>query len=266
LAMAVLGPSLAAAQPPPAPSGTPPASAPGETQPAATPSDVPARRSTRIVPVLPETDIVRSPDSPPPQPPPPAGLLEPTFPPAQEVMSKRPPFFRDPDLKVHFRSFYFNRQKDDGTASETWAMGGWIQYASGWLLDTFAMGTTYYLSAPLYAPDNSPGSLLVTPGQVTISVVGEAWGAFRYKEYAMLKGGRVKIDDGYVNPQDNRMIPNTFEGLTVSGRYEWIRYNTGYLWTIKPRDSNDFISMSRQAGAAGDGKGVALGSVALTPV
>ncbi len=181
-------------------------------------------------------------------------------------MSKLPPFFRDTDLNVRFRSFYFNRQKDDDTASETWAIGGWIQYASGWLLDTFAMGTTYYLSVPLYAPDNSPGSLLATPGQGTISVVGEAWGAFRYKEYALLKGGRVKIDDGYLNPQDNRMIPNTFEGVTLSGKLDWVRYDVGYLATIKPRDSNDFISMSRQAGASGKGEGLVLGSVALTPI
>src|SRR5262245_13213282 len=154
LAMTVLGPSYAIAQPPPAPSGTPPASAPSETQPASTTSDIPARRSTRVAPVLPETEIVRSPDVPPSPPPPPAGLLESSFPAVQEGMSKLPPFFRDTDLNVHFRTFYFNRQKDDGTASETWAMGGWIQYASGWLLDTFSMGTTYYLSVPLYAPDN----------------------------------------------------------------------------------------------------------------
>ena len=265
LAIVVLGPSLAGAQPAPAPSGTPPASAPGGNPPAATPSDTPPRRSQRVSPVLPETDFVRSPDSAPVPPPPPAGLLETSFPAVQEGMSKLPPFFRDTDLNVRFRSFYFNRQNDNNTASETWAMGGWIQYASGWLLDTFAMGTTYYLSAPLYAPDNSPGSLIVAPGQGTISVVGEAWGAFRYKEYALLRGGRVKIDDGYVNPQDNRMIPNTFEGVTLSGKFEWVRYDVGYLGTIKPRDSNDFISMSRQAGASGNGQGLVLGSVALTP-
>src|SRR5262245_20944048 len=168
LVMAALGPSLAAAQPPPAP------------------SDLPARRSTRVAPILPETEIVRSPDVPPSPPPPPAGLLETSFPAVQEGMSKLPPFFRDTDLNVHFRTFYFNRQKDDGTASETWAMGGWIQYASGWLLDTFAMGTTYYLSVPLYAPDNSPGSLLVTHGQGKISVVGEVCRAFRFHEYDIL--------------------------------------------------------------------------------
>jgi hypothetical protein len=263
--VAALGPALARAQQPPSPTGAPPASPPGATTPATTPGEMPPRASQRVAPVLPETEIVRSPDAV-SAPSPPPGLLEATIPGLQDGMSKLPPFFRDTDLNVRFRTFYFNRQNDNDTASETWAMGGWIQYASGWLLDTFSMGTTYYLSVPLYAPDNSPGSLLVTPGQGTISVVGEAWGALRYKEYALLRGGRVKIDDGYLNPQDNRMIPNTFEGLTVSGKVEWVRYDVGYLWTIKPRDSNDFISMSRQAGASGNGQGLALGSLALTPI
>src|SRR4030095_11838836 len=268
LAVAVLGPSLAAAQPPPAPSGTPPASAPAETAPTAAPSDTPPaqrNRTREIFPVLPETEILRSPDTVPPPPLPPvgAGLLETSFPAVGDSMSKLPPFFRYTDLTVHFRTFYFTRQKDNGTASEAWAMGGWIQYASGWLLDTFAMGTTYYLSAQLYAPDNSPGSLLLTPGQGTISVVGEAWGALRYKEYALLRGGRVKIEEGYLNPQDNRMVPNTFEGITLSGKLDWVQYDVGYVWPIKPRDSNDFISMSQQAGASGKGEGVVLGSLAL---
>ncbi len=59
-----------------------------------------------------------------------------------------------------------------------------------------------------------------------------------------------------MNPQDNRMVPNTFEAVTLSGKFEWVSYDVGYVWNIKPRDSNDFISMSRQAGAPGDNQGV----------
>jgi hypothetical protein len=96
-------------------------------------------------------------------------------------------------------------------------------------------------------------------------VFGQAWGALRYKDYALLRGYRQWIDDGYVNPQDNRMIPNTFEGVTLSGKLDWVRYNLGYVAQIKPRDSNDFIPMSRQAGAPGDGKGLILIALAFTP-
>jgi outer membrane porin, OprD family len=212
-----------------------------------------------------ESEIVRSPDAA-PSPPAQEGVLETAFPRLREGMRPLPPFIRDTDLNVRFRTFYFNRQNDDDTASEALATGGWVQYASGWLLDTFSIGATYYTSLPLYTPDSRPGTLLLTPGQDTIGVFGEAWGALRYKEYALLKGYRQKIDDGYVNPQDNRMVPNTFEAVTLSGKLDWVKYDLGYVWSIKPRDSNDFLSMSRQAGASGDGQGLVLTSLTFTPI
>jgi outer membrane porin, OprD family len=265
LAVAALDPSLAAAQPPPAPAPVepPPAGAPTTSAP---PKTTARPASSRQNPsVLPESEIVRSPDVAPP-PPPQTGILETGFPRLRDGMAELPPFLRDTDLNVRFRSFYFNRQSDDDTASEAWALGGWIQYASGWLLDTFAMGATYYTSLPAYAPDNSPGSLILTPGQDPIGVFGEAWGALRYQNYVLMRGGRQKIDDGYVNSQDNRMVPNTFEAVTVSGGLGWFGYDVGYLWTIKPRDSNDFIAMSRQAGAAGDGEGLILSAFTVAPI
>jgi outer membrane porin, OprD family len=243
LTMVVLGPSVAVAQ--------------TAAQPAPLTETYPIRRD---VPAgLPEDDLVRSPDvAPPPRPE--------TFPRLKERLSTLPPFFRDTDLRLRLRTFYFNRQNDDDTASEALATGGWIQYASGWLGDTFAIGATYYASFPLYAPDDRAGSLLLTPGQDEIGVFGEAWGALRYKEYALLKGYRQRIDDGYVNPQDNRMIPNTFEAVTLSGKLGWVKYDLGYVWNIKPRDSNDFISMSRQAGARGEDQGLILTSLTFTPI
>jgi hypothetical protein len=216
-------------------------------------------------PALPEAEFVRSPDDAPP-PPPQTGLLETGFPTLREGMSKLPPFLRDTDLNVRLRTFYFNRQNDNDTVNEAWAFGGWVQYASGWLLDTFALGATYYTSQPLYAPDDHPGSLLLTPGQHPIGIFGQAWGALRYKDYALLKGGRQSVDEGYVNPQDNRMVPNTFEALLLSGPAGWARYDVGYLWTIKPRDAEDFISMSQQAGAPSDDEGLILTALALKPI
>jgi hypothetical protein len=206
-----------------------------------------------------EEEFVRSPDTVPiPRPE--------VFPRLKEYLDTLPPFFRDTDLKLRLRTFYFNRQNDNDTANEALATGGWLQYASGWLFDTFAIGATYYTSLPLYAPDDRGGTLILTPGQDEIGVFGEAWGALRYKDYALLKAYRQRIDDGYVNPQDNRMLPNTFEALTISGKLGWVQYDLGYLWNIKPRDSNDFISMSRQAGARGGDEGLILSSLTFTPI
>ena len=181
-------------------------------------------------------------------------------------MAPLPPFLRDSDLNLHFRSYYLNRTKPDGTVNEAEAFGGWASYRSGWLLDTFAMGATLYGSAPLYAPDDRDGTTLLKPGQEGYYVPGEAWGALRYEDYALLKGYRQLIDQSYINPQDNRMTPNTFEALTLGGQVGYVQYLAGYLWNIKQRNSDTFVSMSSAAGVKGEHEGVGLAGVRMTPV
>ena len=201
-------------------------------------------------------------------PPPSAPPLERLFAPVKEELksSSLPAFLKDTDLKVHFRSYYFNRTKPDDSNNEAWAFGGWITYQSGWLFDTFAMGASLYGSAPLYAPDDRDGTLLLKTGQEGYYVPAEAWGALRYEEYVLLKGYRQQVDQGYINLADNRMTPNTFEAVTVGGKIGWFQYLGGFLWKIKPRNSDEFISMSEQAGAKGSDDGVGIFGVRLTPL
>ena len=199
-------------------------------------------------------------------PPPPAPPLERLFQPLKEQMKDLPPFFRDADVKAHFRTYYFNRTNPNDTVNEAWAFGGWLAARSGWLLDTFSIGGTLYGSAPLYAPEERDGTLLLKPGQEGYYVPGEAWAALRYQDYAVLRGYRQLVDMGYVNPQDNRMTPNTFEAVTLGGKASWVQYVTGYLWEIKKRNADTFISMSSAAGVKGQHDGVAIGGVRLTPL
>ena len=202
-----------------------------------------------------------------PPPPPLPSPLEALFLPLKEKVGSLPtPFLRDTDLKVHFRLFYFNREKPDDSENEALAFGGWVGYKSGWLLDTFAMGATLYGSGPLYTPTDKDGTLLLRPGQNGYYVPGEAWGALRYQDYAILKGYRQLVDQTYINPQDNRMTPHTFQGVTLGGRVAWVQYLSGFLWQIKPRNSDEFVSMSRQAGGGvHSNDGVGLSGVRLTP-
>ena len=203
-------------------------------------------------------------------PPPPAQptLLESVFLPVKEGLQKSnlPPFVRDTNLTVHFRTYYFNRTKPDDTINEAWAFGGWLTYESGWLLDTFAMGASLYGSAPLYGPDDRDGTLLLKSDQKGYYVPAEAWGALRYQDYVILKGYRQRVDQTYINSQDNRMTPNTFQGATLGGKVGWFQYLGGFLWKIKPRNADEFISMAEQAGAKNSDDGVGLVGVRLTPV
>jgi hypothetical protein len=202
-------------------------------------------------------------DDPPPPPSPPLVRL---FAPMKEEMKALPPFLRDTDLKIHFRSYYLNRERPNGTENEAWAFGGWLGYRSGWLLDTFGIGATFYGSAPLYAPDDKDGTLLLKPGQEGYYVLGEAYAALRYKEFALLKGYRQEVTQGYINREDNRMTPNTFEGVTLGGKLGPVDYLGGYLWKMKARNSDDFRYMSEEAGAAGSDDGVAMFGVKLAPL
>ena len=198
-------------------------------------------------------------------PPPPAPPLERLFAPLRESMKDLPPFLRDADVKAHFRTYYFNREKPDSSNNEALAFGGWLAVRSGWLLDTLSVGATMYGSAPLYAPDDRDGTLLLKPGQEGYVVPGEAWGALRYGEVATLTGYRQLIDRGYVNPQDNRMTPNTFEAVMLVGKVAPVEYFGGYVWAIKQRNSDDFIAMSSAAGVRREHDGVALAGVRVTP-
>src|SRR5206468_4459036 len=72
--------------------------------------------------------------------------------------------------------------QNSGTESEAWAGGGWLSYQSGWLLDAFAIGATMYGSAPLYAPADKDGTLLLGPGQKAYYALGEEIGRASCRE------------------------------------------------------------------------------------
>jgi len=75
---------------------------------------------------------------------------------------------------------------------------------------------------------------------------------------------RYEYNTPYINKDDGRMTPKTFEGYTFLGASggkdgaPGFRYGGGYITKIKERNSDDFVSMSRDAGAPVD-RGVALG-------
>src|SRR5437899_9368718 len=119
-------------------------------------------------------------------PPPPGPRLERLFAPLKQDLASFPPFLRDTNLSTHYRIYYLNQARPNDTQSEALATGGWISYQSGWLLDTFSLGASLYGSAPLYAPADRDGTLLLKTGQKGYFVPGEAWGALRYGDYALL--------------------------------------------------------------------------------
>ncbi|WP_342315360.1 OprD family outer membrane porin [Lysobacter sp. FW306-1B-D06B] len=163
--------------------------------------------------------------------------------------------WQDTKWDVQARTFYLGRDKYDNTESEAWALGGSVGFKTGYFRERFAFGATGYTSQKLYGPEDKDGTLLLKPGQEGYTVLGEVYGEFLINDDTRLSLGRRGIDTPYINRNDARMTPNTFQAITLQGLYggdegrpEW-RVGGGYFDEIKERNSDEFVSMAQDAGA-----------------
>lgn len=186
------------------------------------------------------------------------------FPGLKDRLKDADPFFRDTNLSINLRTYYFYRDKYDDSVSEAWAIGGAFSYRSGWFLNHFALGAAFYVSEPLYAPDDRDGTQLLKPGQKGYEVLGQLYGRVKLFEDHFLNLYRYEYNTPYINKDDGRMSPNTFEGYTFQGAWgghdgaPGFRYGGGYITKIKERNSDRFVWMSQRAGAPVD-RGVVAG-------
>jgi hypothetical protein len=165
------------------------------------------------------------------------------------------PFLRDSRLTLHLRSAYFFEEQFNNSKKEALALGGWLEYQSGWLFDHLGVASTVYTSQPLYAPDDRDGTTLLEPGQNGFTVVGQAYGRIKIWEENEFRFFRQTYDNPYINKNDGRMVPNTFEGYTFRGvvgdekSCGALKYVAGYVSKIKERNEDQFVWMSEDAGA-----------------
>jgi len=184
---------------------------------------------------------------------------------AEWVRETRRQAWKDTQFDAQVRSYDFDRDRYDGSESEAWAVGGSVGLKSGYFRERFAIGATGYTSQKLHGAEDEDGTLLLAPGQHGYAVLGELYGELLLNEYVRLGVGRRGLDTPYVNGNDTRMTPNTFEAITLLGLYggdgkaEW-RAGGGYVDEIKPRNAEEFVSMASAAGAPdGISRGVYVG-------
>lgn len=179
------------------------------------------------------------------------------------------PFFRDSLLQLVARTYFLDRDNFNGSKSRAWTGGGWVAFRSGLIGNVFGVHVAGYTSQPLFAPAGEGGTRLLTAEQDPLNVIGQAYGRIQIFDQEV-RGGRMLVDTPLISPSDNRMVPNTFEGVqvvTLPDKDRMYDYAAGYLWTHKPRDSNDFISMSdSMAGADVVDREVPFGMVRVRPL
>jgi hypothetical protein len=180
------------------------------------------------------------------------------------VPKETAPFFRDSKWSAQVRSFYFDRDKYDGSISEAWALGGSINYLSGYLGNFLRIGATGYTSQPLYAPDDRDGTGLLKSGQEGYAVLGQLYGEVKFSDQIFGAIGAKAYNTPYINANDVRMTPNTFEGATVYGTLGGadgqpkFRFGGGYISKIKQKNDDSFVPMSEAAGAPDVDRGVSI--------
>ncbi len=191
----------------------------------------------------------------------------------RKELSESTPFIRDTTLKLNLRSFYFARQDgadDSGNDKEkiSWALGGSAALKTGKLYDVFSIGSELFTSQKLYGPDDKDGALLLEPGQEGYTVIGVANPRFDYEGQA-LSLYRQRHEFPYVNSQENRMTPNTFEsysyGYLGEGDKPRFQFGAGYIDKIKKRNSDTFVSMSEGAGVTNGDRGMPWAGVRFRP-
>ena len=190
-------------------------------------------------------------------------ILPTLFPALGERLAKLPPFLADTRFSIRFRTYYLRKQRESDALSEAWAIGGSLYYRSGWLADTFAAEVEGFASQPLWAPADHGGTGLLTLDQQGYNALGIANARLRHRGIELI-GYRQYLDLPYVNREDNRMTPNTFEALVLAKHDGDLRFNTGYVWKIKRQTSEKFVSMSEALGLSEE-RGLAFGGVFWEP-
>jgi hypothetical protein len=174
--------------------------------------------------------------------------------------------YTDAALTVHYRSYLLDRDVPGPSPDlGAWAHGGWIGYQSGWFFDFVRFGAVGYGSVPFWAPDDKDGTILLRERQREYFVLGQAYVGLKLWDQ-IITGYRQLVDEPEVNPQDNRMTPNTFEGVSATGEFAWFDYYAAYLWAMKKRNEMEFHDMARIAGVPGVDREMWLGSIGIAPM
>jgi hypothetical protein len=181
---------------------------------------------------------------------------DPLLPGIAQKLKDLPPFLRDTELGFHWRTFYFDRRKRDGRHSEALATGGWLDYHSGWWRERVAVEWKLFTSQRLYGPDRRDGTALLRTGQNSYTA-GAAVANLKLRHEATTAVlYRQELDLPFVNRQDSRLTPNTFQGVTLLHEGERFGAAAGYLASMKQRNDDSFESMSDVAGGAGGNRGM----------
>jgi len=195
------------------------------------------------------------------------------------ALAQSEPFLDDAKAGAQLRAYYFDRDLPANVTQQSTAIGGWLWGRTGYWRDFLQFGGTFYTSLPLADPKNKEGAGLLKPGQNGYGVLGEAYARLKYGEqtgtfYRQLIGSNpqtplvrsLATDSSYLAPHDIRMSPYTYEAAMFNGNItDTLRYQAGYVDSVKNQNAEHFVSMSSFAGVTTKNTGMWTGGMQWQP-
>ncbi len=184
------------------------------------------------------------------------------FPHLRKRLETAAPFWRDTQLRLHPRVYYFDRERESAPDSEALAYGGWLDYSSGFWRDRLKLNATLYTTQRAHGPNDKDGTLLLKEGQKGFTVLGKVNAELKVREDITAKFFRQSFNLPYLNRNDGRMVPNTFEAYTLIKKpvNNWA-FILSQVRKMKRRERDDFDSMSEAAGFKGTDEPLTMGAV-----
>jgi hypothetical protein len=167
------------------------------------------------------------------------------------------PFLRDSVFSLEPR-FYYRYLDNANGVQEAFAGGGALILTSGWWRDVLQLGIGGYTTQPLATGRDPGGTDLLRPSGDGFSVLGQVWGKLRAGP-ATATLFRQEMELPFINGDDSRMIPNTFEAYRLDIKQSDIfRFGVAYVTREKSRTSAEFRPMSEVAGVPGVDRGTSV--------
>jgi imipenem/basic amino acid-specific outer membrane pore len=156
------------------------------------------------------------------------------------------------DLEVHFRTFYFNRDRS-GPDREAFTQGLMLRYHTPYVADLFNVNASLFTNLKLVGEDGSGGTgLLVDEGdgsQSSYAKMGEVYANINLPYESILSVGRLQLNTPLLNDSDSRGTPSS----TDAAVFNFSHWDTNFYAVASTGGSaRDEESFSRYTDVNGD--------------
>ena len=185
-------------------------------------------------------------------------ILAPTRAVLEDLLANAPPFWRDTKSSLRIRTFDFRRDNDEITIGDATAAGFELAVDSGKWRDSLSLSLSWSTSYGVDAPEGLGQTGVLGPDQSDISVLSRAFAQWDFSDASHVRLYRQEFNMPYINRQDSRMIPSTYEAYVFQHSGERLQGVLGHVTKMKRRDSDEFVSMGEVAGVPGNDNGTSV--------